>query len=72
MTNSTSSLWRRHVLPFTFLLVLLAAATLAGDSVRAGLGANPDARVLLAVGPEGGWNAFELRLLEARGFQHIG
>ena len=31
MTNSTSSLWRRHVLPFTFLLVLLAAATLAGD-----------------------------------------
>ena len=31
MINSTSSLWRRHVLPFTFLLVLLAAATLAGD-----------------------------------------
>lgn len=31
MTNSTSSLWRRHVLPFTVLLVLLAAATLAGD-----------------------------------------
>jgi RsmE family RNA methyltransferase len=26
-------------------------------------------RVLLAVGPEGGWNDFELRLLEARGFQ---
>lgn len=48
------------------------AATRAGDAVRAGLGANPDARVLLAVGPEGGWNAFELRLLEARGFQRIG
>jgi hypothetical protein len=31
MTHSTSSLWRRHVLPFTVLLVLLAAATLAGD-----------------------------------------
>ena len=31
MTNSTSSLWRRHVLPFTALLVLLAAATRAGD-----------------------------------------
>jgi hypothetical protein len=31
MSNSTSSLWRRHVLPFTLLLVLLAAATLAGD-----------------------------------------
>lgn len=27
----TRSLWRRHVLPFTFLLGLLAAATLAGD-----------------------------------------
>jgi hypothetical protein len=28
-----SSLWREHVLPFTFLLGLLAAATLAGDYV---------------------------------------
>ena len=28
-----SSLWREHVLPFTFLLGLLAAATLAGDFV---------------------------------------
>jgi hypothetical protein len=27
----TSSLWRRHVLPFTLLLGMLAAATLAGD-----------------------------------------
>ena len=27
----TSSLWRQHVLPFTVLLGLLAAATLAGD-----------------------------------------
>ncbi len=27
----TSSLWRQHVLPFTLLLGLLAAATLAGD-----------------------------------------
>jgi len=48
------------------------AATRAGDAVRTGLGAKPDARVLLAVGPEGGWNPFELRLLEAHGFQHIG
>jgi hypothetical protein len=30
-----------------------------------------DRRVLLAVGPEGGWNAFELRLLEAHGFQPV-
>ncbi len=27
----TSSLWRRHVLPFTILLGLLAVATIAGD-----------------------------------------
>jgi 16S rRNA (uracil1498-N3)-methyltransferase len=32
-------------------------------------GASP---VLLAVGPEGGWNDFELALLESRGFQSIG
>jgi 16S rRNA (uracil1498-N3)-methyltransferase len=30
-----------------------------------------DARVLLAVGPEGGWNAFELSLLESRGFHRV-
>jgi hypothetical protein len=30
-SSETSSLLRRHVLPFTFLLALLAAATLAGD-----------------------------------------
>ncbi len=30
------------------------------------------ARLLLAVGPEGGWNDFELRLLEAHGFEAIG
>ena len=28
-------------------------------------------RTLLAVGPEGGWNAFELDLLESRGFRRI-
>jgi RsmE family RNA methyltransferase len=28
-----------------------------------------DQRLLLAVGPEGGWNAFELALLQAHGFQ---
>ncbi len=30
-SSATSSLLRRHVLPFTFLLALLGAATLAGD-----------------------------------------
>ena len=29
-------------------------------------------RVLLAIGPEGGWNAFETALLEAHGFQSVG
>ena len=32
----------------------------------------PGARVLLAVGPEGGWNEFELQLLESRGFARVG
>jgi RsmE family RNA methyltransferase len=31
-----------------------------------------DDRVLLAIGPEGGWNAFELDLLDAHGFTRIG
>jgi RsmE family RNA methyltransferase len=31
-----------------------------------------DRRVLLAIGPEGGWNDFERRLLEAHGFQSVG
>ncbi len=30
-----------------------------------------DRRVLLAIGPEGGWNDFERRLLEAHGFQSV-
>jgi len=28
-------------------------------------------RVLIAIGPEGGWNEFEIGLLEARGFERI-
>ena len=31
----------------------------------------PGERVLLAIGPEGGWNEFELGLLEAHGFQRV-
>jgi RsmE family RNA methyltransferase len=30
-----------------------------------------DARVLLAIGPEGGWNRFEMDLLQAHGFQPV-
>lgn len=29
-------------------------------------------RILLAVGPEGGWNDYELQLLEAHGFRRVG
>jgi 16S rRNA (uracil1498-N3)-methyltransferase len=39
-----------------------------GDAVRKG----GKARVLLAIGPEGGWNSFEVRLLEAHGFEAVG
>jgi RsmE family RNA methyltransferase len=31
-----------------------------------------DERVLLAIGPEGGWNDFEIALLEAHGFRSVG
>lgn len=34
--------------------------------------ASDRARVLLAIGPEGGWNRFELDLLSAHGFTHVG
>ena len=31
-----------------------------------------DGRVLLAVGPEGGWNSYEIALLQSRGFSPVG
>lgn len=44
-----------------------AAGSIAGVVTR-----SPHARVLLAVGPEGGWNTFELDLLRAHGFRGVG
>jgi 16S rRNA (uracil1498-N3)-methyltransferase len=44
-----------------------AAMTVSG--ALEGLG---DRRVVLAVGPEGGWNTFELELLRAHGFRQAG
>jgi len=41
-------------------------------SVTTIVGRRSGERVLLAVGPEGGWNAFELSLLEAHGFEAVG
>jgi RsmE family RNA methyltransferase len=52
--------------------IRLAADPAASGSVGSVLGERPDERVLLAIGPEGGWNAFELALLQAHGFQPVG
>ena len=41
-------------------------------SVASAVGERPDERVLIAIGPEGGWNAFELALLQTRGFRPVG
>jgi RsmE family RNA methyltransferase len=41
-------------------------------SIGAALDAHGTERVLLAIGPEGGWNAFELSLLGAHGFRLVG
>jgi 16S rRNA U1498 N3-methylase RsmE len=44
------------------------------DAANGGVGTVPARardRMLLAVGPEGGWNDFERRLLESRGFRRI-
>jgi len=49
-----------------------AATTSVSDAVRKGLDENREARVLLAIGPEGGWNEFELRLLGTHGFTRVG
>jgi RsmE family RNA methyltransferase len=45
-----------------------AADRRAGAVVRQ----RKEERILLAIGPEGGWNDFETGLLEARGFQPVG
>jgi 16S rRNA (uracil1498-N3)-methyltransferase len=45
-----------------------SAAQTLGDVVQA----DGQQRILLAIGPEGGWNAFELGLLTAHGFRSAG
>jgi len=51
--------------------VRLVADPRGSASVTAAVGRQPASRVLLAIGPEGGWNEFELSLLEAHGFQAV-
>src|SRR3954447_8619545 len=41
------------------------------SSIREVVSRHPAERVLVAIGPEGGWNPFEVQLLEAHGFQSI-
>ena len=41
-------------------------------TIGSALAQRPGERVLLAIGPEGGWNAFELALLQRHGFRLIG
>jgi RsmE family RNA methyltransferase len=52
--------------------VRLVADPSAAQPLGAVATTRPDERCLLAVGPEGGWNAFELSLLQAHGFQQAG
>jgi 16S rRNA (uracil1498-N3)-methyltransferase len=50
----------------------LVAHPAAARSVSEGARQSGAERILLAIGPEGGWNAFELSLLEAHGFAPVG
>jgi RsmE family RNA methyltransferase len=52
--------------------IRLVADPSGATSVGVALSDHQDRRVLLAIGPEGGWNDFELSLLEAHGFQRVG
>jgi RsmE family RNA methyltransferase len=59
--------------PSGLRLVADPSATATAASIVSGrLGGQTEARVLLAVGPEGGWNDFETALLHAHGFEPIG
>ena len=49
----------------------LVADPASGDAIGARVAAAPPGRVLLAVGPEGGWNQFERDLLTAHGFAGV-
>jgi RsmE family RNA methyltransferase len=44
----------------------------SGTAVAPALAGSTRQRVLIAIGPEGGWNPFELALLQAHGFRPVG
>jgi 16S rRNA (uracil1498-N3)-methyltransferase len=52
--------------------VRLVADPHGGVSIGAALDHSQAERVLLAIGPEGGWNTFELALLADHGFRRVG
>ena len=52
--------------------VRLVADPSGAISIGAALADHRDSRVLIAIGPEGGWNTFELSLLEAHRFHRVG
>jgi 16S rRNA (uracil1498-N3)-methyltransferase len=52
--------------------IRLAADPSGATSITAALHGFGNQRVLLAIGPEGGWNTFELSLLTAHGFRLVG
>jgi len=52
--------------------IRLCADPTGATSIRAAVSEQADRRALLAIGPEGGWNAFELSLLAAHGFRLVG
>jgi 16S rRNA (uracil1498-N3)-methyltransferase len=52
--------------------VRLVADPSGTSSIGSALADRRDERVLLAIGPEGGWNNFELSLLAAHGFKLVG
>jgi RsmE family RNA methyltransferase len=61
-----------HLSPGGLRLVADPAATLSVTSACQRGGSRVDERLLLAIGPEGGWNAFEVALLEAHAFRPVG
>lgn len=50
----------------------LVADPTGTTSIGPALSDHPHGRVLLAIGPEGGWNRFELNLLQGHGFRLVG
>jgi RsmE family RNA methyltransferase len=52
--------------------VRLVADPTGTNSIGSALSDHRHGRVLLAIGPEGGWNSFELNLLQTHGFRLVG